>query len=119
MQLEHLIAQAGIGFLVVNGALMVGSVRKGRELCRSLAKRLPERYEELGSPLPGYLDTPRRDAYLRFVMQRSFLELPDPHLVAEFTRRRRAEIAQLRFLLVGFAGLGLAVVWLKHFQPTG
>ena len=118
MQAEHRVAIAGLAFLVVCGVMLVASVRRGRELCRLLAERLPAEYSELGSPLPGYFDSPRRNAYFRFIMQRGFEGLEDPHLCEEFGRLRRMEIRQLGFLLAGFAGLGVAFVWLRWI-PAG
>ena len=118
MQAEHAIAVAGLGFLLVNGLLLVVSVRRGRELCRSFAERLPTEYAELGSPLPGFFDSPRRDAYFRMLMQRGFRGLTDPHLVAEFAERRRIEVRQLVFLLLGFGGLGVAFLWLRYVHAA-
>ena len=115
---EHKVAIAGLVFLLIGGLMLVASVRRGRELCRLLAQRLPEEYVTLGSPQPGYFDSPRRQAYFRFIMQRRFTELSDPHLVAEFTKLHRTEMRQLIVLLAGFGGLGIALVWLNWFQAA-
>jgi hypothetical protein len=116
MPAEHRIAIGGLAFLVIGGLLLVASVRRGRELCRRLAERLPDEYAELGSPLPGYFDSTRRDAYFRLVMQRGYATLSDPYLVAEFARLRKSESGQLVYLMVGFACLGIAFVWMKWFH---
>jgi hydroxyacylglutathione hydrolase len=110
---EHGIAIAGLIFLVAGGLLLAGSVRRGREICRVFEERLPEVYAATGSPLPGFFDSPRRTAYTRFLMQQEFAELGDPHLVTEFEGLRRIEMRQLAYLLAGFAGLGIAVLWLR------
>ena len=111
--IEHGIAIAGLVFLVLGGLSLVVSVVRGKRLCRRLASRSPKDYAELGSPLPGYFASSRRHAYFRVVLQRSYERLDDPDLVAAFARLRRLEVVQLVFLLAGFAGFGVAYVWLN------
>jgi len=118
MQPEHAVAVAGSVFLVIGGILMVQSVRRGRELCRLFAERLPELYAETGAPRPGYFDSLRRTAYFQFVMQKQFTELPDPHLAEEFSKLRRQEVRHLTFLIFGFTVLGAAFLWLNFFQAA-
>lgn len=112
MQAEHAIGVAGAAFFMVGGLLLLGSVRRGRALCRLFAERLPAVYAQVGSPRPGYFDSSRRHAYFRFIMQRGFEDLSDPLLFQEFSRLRRSELRKLLFLLTGFAGLGVVFVWL-------
>ena len=111
MQAQALIAVAFLAFLSVCGTLMALSVRRGRELCDELALRLPEHYVELGRPRPGFFESPRRQAYLRFVLQRQYATLADPWLVDRFDALRRSEMRQLGLLLAGLLGLGAAAVW--------
>jgi hypothetical protein len=112
---EHAVAAAALAYFVVGFLWLALSVRRGRELCEELARRLPEAYAEAGEPRPGFFDHPRRGAYLRFVHQRKYALLPDPHLVAEFSALRRWEVRHLVFLLAGFAVFGLAAVWLRFW----
>lgn len=51
-------------------------------------------------------------AYFRFIMRRKFEDLPDPVLVDAFSELHRFEVWQLTFLVIGFAALGVAFVWL-------
>jgi hypothetical protein len=101
----------GAAYFIVCGFMLIDSVRRGRELCRLFAKRLPDTYAEMGSPRPDYIDSPRRHAYFRFVMQRRFEDLDDPVLIQEFCQLRRSERRKLVFLLGGFAAFGLASLW--------
>jgi len=112
MTREDAVAACGLGFLVVGGLLLTASVYWGRKLCRLLAERMPEKYAELGSPLPGYFYSGRRTAYLQFIMQRKFEALPDPDLIESFAGLYRFEAWQLAYLVAGFAALGVAFVWL-------
>lgn len=109
---ENVVAAAGLCFLLINGLLLVSSVNRGRQLCQLFAERMPQKYLELGSPLPGYFNSACRAAYFRFIMQRKYEDLKDPYLVESFNRHYRSEVRQLVFLLAGFAGLGAAFVWL-------
>jgi hypothetical protein len=117
MQAEHAIGVAGAAFFMVCGLLLLGSVRRGSELCRLFAEGLPDTYAEVGSPRPGYFDSPRRHAYFRFIMQRRFEDLNDPLLLQEFSQLHRSELRKLVFLVAGFAGFGLAFLWL-HYAPA-
>ena len=81
MKPEHAVAVAGLGFLLIAGLLLAGSVHRGRQVCKLLAERMPQKYVDLGSPLPGYFYSVRRDAYFRFIMQRKFEDLTDPHSI--------------------------------------
>lgn len=110
---RDLVVVAFLVFLGVGGVLLASSVRRGRTLCDELARRHPAEYERLGRPRPGYFDSARRNAYLRFVLQRGFAALEDPVLVEAFARLRRSELRQLVFLLAGFGALGLAALGLE------
>ncbi|MHC4407589.1 MAG: hypothetical protein ACYS0F_01150 [Planctomycetota bacterium] len=116
MPAEHRIALGALILLGVAMLLLVNSVQRGRKLCRRFAARFAEQYATAGSPLPGFFGSPRRHAYVRFVLQRGYESLPDADLVAAFARLRRVEVLQLAFLVAGFAGLGLAFVWLRWFR---
>lgn len=109
---KHIVAASGLCFLVIGGLLLTASVYRGRQLCRLLRERMPQKYADLGSPLPGYFYGERRTAYLQFIMQRKFEDLPDPDLVRSFSGLRRFEVWQLAYLIAGFAALGVAFVWL-------
>ena len=110
---EHIVAVSGLCFLVVGGLLLTWSVYCGRRLCRLLAERFPEKYSDLGSPLPGYFYSARRTAYLQFIMQKKFQDLPNPELVSAFAELYRLEAWQLVYLISGFAALGVAFIWLR------
>lgn len=118
MKPEHAVAAGGLCFLVIGGLLLAVSVYRGRKLCRVLAERMPLKYAELGSPLPGYFHSARRAAYFQFIMRRKFEELGDPQLAESFSRLHRFEVRQLVFLTLGFGALGVAYLWL-HFAPAG
>ena len=110
---EHAVALAGLGFLVLGGVCMVRSVRRGREACHLLSERHPDLYAALGSPRPSYFDSARRNVYFRFLKERGYTELGDPHLVDVFTALRRSELRFFALLLAGFAALGLAFAWIE------
>lgn len=118
MQAEDAIVGGLLAFLGVGGALLTLSVRRGRALCGELERRLPLQYEELGMPCPGFFDSPRRNAYMRFIMQSEFERLGDPYVVEQFTDLRRSEIRQLIFVLVGFGALGAAAVWFEFVRAA-
>ncbi|MDP3938050.1 MAG: hypothetical protein Q8R92_07925 [Deltaproteobacteria bacterium] len=113
MQVEHAIGLAGAVFFAINGLWVFASARRGRQLCRRFAERCPGQYAELGRPFPHYFHILQRGAYFRFVMQRGFAEIADPHLAQEFSRLRASEFRQMVFLLSGFAVFGLAFLWLR------
>ena len=117
MQAEQAIGLAAAVFFIVCGFLLLGSVRRGRELCRLFAERLPDKYAEMGSPRPGLFDSPRRHAYFGFLMQRGFEDLDDALLKQEFSRLRRSERRMLVFVLAGFVAFGLVSFWL-HCTPA-
>lgn len=112
MNPEHVVAVAGLCFLVVGGLLLTWSVYRGRRLCGVLAQHFPREYANLGSPLPGYFYSARRTAYLQFIMQQKFRDLPNPELVKSFAALYRFETSQLVYLVAGFLALGVAFVWL-------
>jgi hypothetical protein len=116
MQADDVIVFAFLAFLVIGGALLALSVRRGRALCVELARRFPVEYEELGQPRPGFFDSARRNAYMRFVMQRQFTLLGDPYLIEQFGALRRSEIRHLVFLLGGFGVLGAAALWYEFLR---
>lgn len=115
MPIQGFIVIAFLTFLAVFASMLVGSVRRGRELCDELARRLPDAYGAFGRPRPGFFDSPRRNAYMRFVMQRQYEDLPDPALVEAFAALRRAEMRQLGLMLAGFGVLGVAAVSYEFF----
>jgi hypothetical protein len=117
MPAEHVVAAAALVFILVGGLGLLVSVVRGRRVCADFALRHPDLYAEVGEPRPGFFDSPRRDAYLRFVLERGYEAIPDPTLVEAFTRVRRHEVLELGYLLVGFALLGLAVLWLEVLRP--
>ena len=113
MRREDAVAACGLAFLVLGGLLLTASVYRGRQLCRLLEERWPQKYAELGSPLPGYFYSGRRTAYLQFIMERKFEALPDPELISSFTGLYRFEAWQLAYLVAGFTALGVAFIWLR------
>lgn len=115
---QGVIVIAFVSFLVIGGGLLATSVRRGRDLCDELARRLPERYEELGLPLPALFDTSRWSAYTLLVMQRRYANLDDPFLVEQFDALRKFEVAQLVFVLAGFGALGLAAIWYEFIRAA-
>ncbi|MEP5763376.1 MAG: hypothetical protein ABJ308_02230 [Halieaceae bacterium] len=113
MPAEHMVAIAGLGFLLLAGAQMARAVFRGRALCERFASQHPEEYAAHESPRPSFLYSQRRMAYFNFVMQRRFQQLSDPQLVRSFEELRRVEMRDMIFLLVGFGVLGLAWVWIE------
>lgn len=102
---------------MIGGLLLAISVYRGRKLCRVLAERMPLKYAELGSPLPGYFHSARRAAYFQFIMRRKFEGLEDLQLAESFSHLHRFEVRQLIFLAIGFGALGVAYLWL-HYAPA-
>ena len=118
MKPEHAVAVGGLCFIVIGGLLLAASVYRGRKLCRLFAERMPQKYAELGSPLPGFFHSARRTAYFQFIMRRKFEGLGDPQLAESFSGLHRFEIRQLVFLAVGFGALGVAYLWLHYAQAV-
>lgn len=118
MQPLDLIIGAFLALLLIGGVSLVYFVRRGQALCGELARRLPACYEELGQPYPGFFLSPRRTAYLRFIMRSEFRHLSDPYLVEQFRRLRRSEVLQLIFLFVGLGALGAAALWFEFVHAA-
>lgn len=89
MGLKQAVAFIALGWLIGALLLMGRSIRRGRELAETLAKRHPEIYKALGRPRPGYLHSVRRDRFAQFVGRREFENLADPELSARFEDYRK------------------------------
>lgn len=111
---EKAIAFVALGWLLGALLLMVRSIRRGRELAKSLAARHPETYEALGRPRPGYLHSVRRDRFARFVARREFERLRDPVLSAQFEAYRKAEARLVLSLLGSMVALALLILAVRH-----
>lgn len=109
MSLEMILGIAGGVFLAMCGALLLATVRYGRRLLREFERQFPEQYAGAGNPWPGFLNSERRRAHFRFLMQREFETTPNSQLVRKFDGLRRAEMGVLFFMLAGFAIFGLAI----------
>ena len=80
MELEKAVGLIALGWLIGALLLMGRSIRRGRELAETLARRHPKIYEALGRPRPGYLHSVRRDRFAQFVGRREYENLADADL---------------------------------------
>jgi hypothetical protein len=112
MPLEQLTVVLSMVFLAAGGLMMAQRIRRGRELCDEFQRRLPAEYRAFEEPRPAFFYTTRSAAYSAFVLQRKFLQLPDPQLVAQFEEVRRQEVQTLIFVFGGCAALVVVWLWL-------
>ena len=108
---ESVIISVFIAFLLICFALVFLAMRHGRFVCDEFARRVPVQYEILGRPYPRLFQGLKYIEYLRFLSRRDYEQIPDPELVAAFSKLRQAEHRQLMFLLFGFAMLGAIALW--------
>ena len=114
MGLEKAVALVALGWLIGGILLMSRSIRRGRELAGTLAKRHPEIYEALGRPRPGYLHSVRRDRFAKFVGRREFETLADPDLLAQFEEYRKFEARLVLSVLAGLVVVALLIFAVRH-----
>lgn len=114
MGLEQAVALIALGWIVSALLLMARSIRRGRKLAETLAKRHPEIYEALGRPRPGYLHSVRRDRFARFVGRREFEDMGDPDLSAQFEDYRKFDARLVLSVLAGLVVVALLVFAVRH-----
>jgi hypothetical protein len=114
MELEKAVALTALGWLIGALVLMGRSIRRGRELADTLAKRHPEIYEALGRPRPGYLHSIRRDRFAQFVGRCEYEGLADPDLSARFEDYRRSEARLVLSVLASLAVVAVLVFAVSH-----
>lgn len=114
MELEKAVALIALGWLIGALFLMGRSIRRGRELAKTLAKRHPEIYETLGRPQPGYLHSVRRDRFAQFVGRREYEKLADRDLSARFEEYRKFEARLVLSVLVSLAVVAILVFAVQH-----
>jgi len=117
MSPPHLIAVAGLVWLIVNGLWLAISVRRARKLITRLAERHPEFCVSAGKLPRGYANHPGRIRCFAMLMRREYEDPDDPYLVSGLDRQRGLENGQMCFLTIGFADLAAAVVWLELIRP--
>jgi len=110
---EKVAGLVGLAWLIGAFLVMARSIRSGRELAAALAARHPEIYEALGRPLPGYLQSVRRDRFAQFIARREFENLGDPALAAEFEAYRRSEARSLMWILASLLVVGLVFLLVR------
>lgn len=113
MTIEKLTVLFGMFFLASASLLMIRQIYRGRELCDTFSRRLPDEYRAHKEPRPAFFYSPRSAAYSAFLLQRKYEQLPDRRLVVEFEQIRRREVQTLIYLGFGFAVLGLAWIWIE------
>jgi hypothetical protein len=111
---EKAVAIIALGWLIGALLLMGRSVRKGRRLAETLAKRHPEIYEALGRPRPGYLHSVRRDRFARYVGRREFENLADPELSARFENYRKFDARLVLSVLASLVVVALLVLAVRY-----
>ena len=114
MEIEKVLGLIVLGWLVFAVLLMARLVRKGRGLTMVLATRYPETYESLGRPQPGFLHSARRSQFTQFILRRTYNDLCDPALSAQFENYRKAEVRLLMSLLVSLVVLALLVFMVRY-----
>jgi len=114
MKPETMAGLLALAWLIGSMLLMMQSIRRGRVLADTLAQRYPERYETLGRPRPGYLDSLQRTRFSRFVGLREYRELHDPALIAEFEAYRHAEARLLLLIVTSLAAVSLIAFWVTR-----
>jgi len=98
---EKVAGLVGLAWLIGAFLVMARSIRSGRELAAALAARHPEIYEALGRPLPGYLQSVRRDRFAQFIARR------------EFEAYRRSEARSLMWILASLLVVGLVFLLVR------
>lgn len=114
MEPEKALGLIALAWLIGAMLLMMGSIRRGRELAQKLAARHPEVYEAIGRPLPGYLESVRRSRFAQFVARRQFENLGDPALAAQFETYRKYEARLILSLLASLLVVLLLVVVVRY-----
>ena len=114
MEVEKLLGVVILGWLIVAVLLMARLVRRGRKLITLLATRHPDTYEALGRPQPGFLQSARRSQFSQFLSRRTYEDIGDPALSAQFSEYRKAEVRLLKLLLVSLVIVALIVLTVRH-----
>ncbi len=114
MESQTVVGVAGLCWLVCSFLVMARSVRRGRELAETLAKRHPATYEGLGRPRPGYLQSVRRTRFARFVGRREYENLDDESLSTQFEAYRRSESRLVVAILTSGVALALLAFAVRH-----
>ena len=114
MEIEKVLGLILLGWLIGAVLLAARLVRRGRELTMVLATQHPEKYEALGRPRPGFLQSARRSQFTQFISRRAYRNLGDPALSARFEDYRKAEARLLISLLVSLVIVALLVLMVRH-----
>ena len=114
MESDKVLGLIALGWLMGAILLFARLIRRGRELAAALATRHPERYEALGRPQPGYLQSIRQGRFAQFVARREYENLDDPALSAQFEDYRKAEARLLVSLLGSLGVVALLVYSVRH-----
>ena len=114
MELEKAVGLIALGWLIGALLLMGRSIRRGRELAETLARRHPKIYEALGRPRPGYLHSVRRDRFAQFVGRREYENLADADLSARFENYRRFEARLVLSVLASLAVVAVLILAVRH-----
>jgi hypothetical protein len=114
MEPDKALGLIALGWLIAAMLLMMGTIRRGRELAKKLAARHPEVYEAIGRPIPGYLESVRRRRFAQFVARREFENLGDPALAAQFEAYRRYEARLILSVLASLLVVLFVVVAVRY-----
>lgn len=114
MEVEKLLGIVILGWLIGAVLLMARLIRRGQKLITLLATRYPETYEALGRPRPGFLQSARRRQFSQFLSRRTYENIGDPVLSAQFEEYRKAEVRLLILLLVSLVIVALVVLTVRH-----
>ena len=114
MEFEKSLGLVALSWLVGSFLLMVGSLRRGRDVAEALATRHPATYEALGRPRPGYFESARRTRFAQFVGRREFENLVDGSLSAQFEAYRKSEARLVLSILASGAVVAVLAFVVRH-----
>lgn len=94
-------AYIGLLFLLSAFMLLVISINSGKRIAGYLKRKYPKKWEGMGKPTPGYMNSTRMHSWTRFIMHREYLEFGDMKLEEMGKEQRLLEMITIG-LVVAF-----------------
>lgn len=113
--IEKVIALIGLALLVTGFILLIISVNKGKRIVEYLKRKYPKQWKDLGSPTPGYLQSLKRNRWIKFIWNREYVQFDDQKLTEMGDAQRSFENITLG-VVFAFVFVGGIVAW---FELTG
>ena len=110
--MEKFAGYTGLFLLVAGFILLVISVQKGKKMLEYMKLKYPQKWDEMGNPSPGYLQSINRTRWMKFIREQEYRQFKDQKLTDMGEAQRKIEnftLATVLAFIFIFGGLALCL----------